>query len=221
VARVIGGDVVLIERHPPGLCPEFDRKRREFLTSRQVAAKGFPVSSRYGDVPVVRPGQNSEIVSRISSRVPSETNSRRVPQPFRCHSYRHNANPHPSIFTFKKNPARPHNSPTATPDDVFGGQPPRGLLGGGFSKIFDPLYRLSPRPLAEVFAFLEPPSPNSLPTFPGKSRLAPHAFAPFRRGPRPPGKQEPGQNDRKSFLSLMEIIARNRLRVLTKPRICG
>jgi hypothetical protein len=53
----------------------------------------------------------------------------------------------------KKISSRPPNPPTAVPDDVFGGQPPRGLLGGGFSKIFDPRYRLSPRPRGEVFEF--------------------------------------------------------------------
>jgi hypothetical protein len=34
------------------------------------------------------------------------------------------------------------------------------FLGAVFSKIFDPMYRLSPRPRAEVFEFLEPPSPD-------------------------------------------------------------
>jgi hypothetical protein len=62
---------------------------------------------------------------------------------------------------------RPPNLPTATPDDVLGGQKWWGLLGGGFSKIFDPRYRSSPRPRAEVFEFLEPFSPDSLPTSPG------------------------------------------------------
>jgi hypothetical protein len=53
----------------------------------------------------------------------------------------------------KKISIRPPNSRSDPPDDVIGGQPPRGPLGGGFSKIFEPINRLSPRPRAEVFAF--------------------------------------------------------------------
>jgi hypothetical protein len=34
------------------------------------------------------------------------------------------------------------------------------FLGAVFSKIFHPMYRVSPRPRAEVFEFLEPSSPD-------------------------------------------------------------
>jgi hypothetical protein len=53
------------------------------------------------------------------------------------------------------------------------------FLGAVFSKIFDPRYRLSPRPRGEGFEFLEPLSPDSLPTYPGErgsSRVVFHAI---------------------------------------------
>jgi hypothetical protein len=54
-----------------------------------------------------------------------------------------------------------------------------GPFGGRLFENFDPTYRLSPRPRAEVFEFLEPSSPDSLPTYPGErgsSRVVLHAI---------------------------------------------
>jgi hypothetical protein len=95
---------------------------------------------------------------------------------------------------------RPQNPPTATPDDVFGGQKWWGLLGGGFSKIFDPRYRLSPRPLAEVFEFLGPPCPDSLPNSPGGTRLQPSHAPLDSAGASSSRARRTGTEQRKRFL---------------------
>jgi hypothetical protein len=116
---------------------------------------------------VGQPRQDSGRFLRISARLSTGVHSR-VPQPVRRSTHRDDADRHPFIPALKKILNSTPNSPRTAPDDVFGGQPPRGLLGGGFSKILDPTYRLSLRPLAEVFAFLEPPLPIPCQPHPGE-----------------------------------------------------
>jgi hypothetical protein len=76
-------------------------------------------------------------------------------------------------------------------------------------------------PARRFFAFLEPPPPDSLAYFPGRTGLQPSRFSPStRRVPCPPGEGEPGWNGREDFSPLMEIIPKTPSLVLTKSGNC-
>jgi hypothetical protein len=117
----------------------------------------------------------------------------------------------------KKISTRPRNPARIRPDDVIEANRRGGPWGPAFRR-FSTLGTDSLRVPAERFLhFCNRSLPIPCQTHPGEggsSRVGSNPST--RRVPPPPGQEEPGQNGREDFSSLIKIIRRNRLPVLTK-----